>query len=130
MAGDINTLFCFCRKVGLYRDKPPIEMIEVKRRLDRAAHTHRPFFDEAHFLRYQEFMDVCFLTHTGAGSFAKLRVDPADYRQEYGTWEKEWDAAFVSDAADRSSRETVTSRHDALLTSFAVQMGTQRTEST
>lgn len=138
MAEDMNSIFCFFLRVGHYKDITPDGMIEIKRRVDRRAHTQRPFFDPAHQQRYLEFMDACFSTHTGVAQHAKIRADPARYRAEFARlltpWNDAWDQMFVSDlsadrgatdleTADEVTRRTVNESYEALMDSFSKEMG-------
>jgi hypothetical protein len=138
MSEDLNSIYCFLLRMGHYREIAPDEMIEIKRRVDRRAHTQRPFFDPAHQQRYLEFMDACFRTHTGVAQHAKIRADPARYRAQFAElrtpWNDAWDALFVRDlaadrraadpeAADRATRGVVDESYEALMDSFSTQMG-------
>ena len=138
MADDLNSLYCFFLRIGHYKEITPDEMIEIKRRVDRRAHTQRPFFDPAHQRRYLDLMDTCFRTHTGVGQTAKIRADPARYRAEFARlktpWNDAWDQMFVGDlaadrgtsdleAADKATRRDVNESYEALMDSFSTQMG-------
>ena len=138
MADDLNSIYCFFLRIGHYKEITPDEMIEIKRRVDRRAHTQRPFFDPAHQRRYLDLMDTCFRTHTGVGQTAKIRADPARYRAEFARlktpWNAAWDKMFVKDlAADRGTSDLeaaglatlqrVDQSYEALMDSFSTQMG-------
>ena len=138
MSEDLNSTYCFFLRIGHYKEITPDEMIEIKRRVDRRAHTQRPFFDPAHQRHYLDFMDTCFRTHTGVAQHAKIRADPSMYRAEFAElrtpWNNAWDPMFVDDlaadrgttdleAADRATRRVVDDSYEALMDSFSTQMG-------
>jgi hypothetical protein len=135
MAADLNSIYCFFQRVGHYKKIDPNKMLRIKRRIDRVAHTQRPFFDPAHHLHYLAFMDTCFDTHTGVAQNAKIRADPAKYEEEFASaWDSDWNSQFVVDLAtdrralpaddpDKVTQAVVHDRYEELVDSFSAQMG-------
>jgi hypothetical protein len=126
MAPNLNDLFCFFMLVGHFAEITPPDALGRKRALDRALHAHAPLFSHEFRARYEHFVGTCFLHFVGVAEPPQLRTSPVFQRTERGVavWRNEWDAMFApSDKA--SSTAEIASTYDALMTSFAEELGVQ-----
>lgn len=89
----INDIFCYCARIGRWKEFTPPEVIQKKRDADQRIHLSRPYFSAEFFDRYQEFIHSCFETFQGHGEDAKLKTDITEHRN-VRTWDPTWDLLF------------------------------------
>jgi hypothetical protein len=77
ITGDLNDVYSYFLYVGQWKDLSERDIIARKRRLDRTVYSYRPFFTDAFFGAYRDFMTAAFLETSGQwASDARLRTIP------------------------------------------------------
>lgn len=94
VAPRINDIFCYCMRVGNWKNPSPKDVIGWKREVDKKVHTYRPYFSPVFFTRFMEFMEACFATYQGHGVDAKLKTPLSEHKSAHDTWQSEWDDYF------------------------------------
>jgi len=93
---DLNDLYCYYNRFGNWKELTPPEMVQKKRKLDKKFHVYSHIFKEDILLEYKIFIQNCFITYTGWGNDAKLRMN-IDKRTDLPNWKIEWNELFVSE---------------------------------
>lgn len=101
IAPDINTLYCFYRWVGNWKEITPREVIQAKRRLDKIVNIYRAVLGEEFFERYKDFIGKLFVTWREPGEDAGIRAEiigPNGNRKTDAAyaWDPVWDSLFVT----------------------------------
>jgi len=94
IASSLNDLYCYYYRVGNWKEITPIEIITKKRILDKEFRIYSHIFKQDILVNYRAFIDNCFLTYTGAGNDAKIKMSLTK-RQNLPNWNSEWDKLFV-----------------------------------
>ena len=108
---DLNTLMCYMTFIGTWRDLSPVDVIELKRRLDRAFYCAAPLFSSDVLASYDAMMELTFVTFGDWGVDAHIRSSAYRRRQCWRgvgdqSWQREWDEFFeLSDTAAISAEE-------------------------
>jgi hypothetical protein len=119
----LNDLLCYFTYVGAWKDAVPLEMVKLKRQLDRIIHVNAPLFPPHVLTRYNEFIGSCFSTFTGWGKDAKLRTLNRRRREAAGdAWKPEWEQCFAPEAECVEPAE-IQAKYRALIASLAGELG-------
>lgn len=94
VAPRINDIYCYCMRVGAWKNISPKDVITWKREVDKKIHTYRPYFSPVFFTRFMELMDTCFATFQGHGIDAKLKSPLLEHKNAHDCWQSEWDNYF------------------------------------
>jgi len=94
VAPRINDIFCYCTRVGAWKNLSPHDVITWKREVDKKVHTYRPYFSQVFFTRFMELMTTCFATYQGHGVDAKLKTPILEHKFAHDSWQPEWDDCF------------------------------------
>ncbi len=123
LAPYLNDLLCYFTFVGCWKDLTPVEVVKLKRRIDRTVHVNAPLFSTEFLDRYYDFINLCYGTYSGWGQDAKLRT-LADRRRESAgtTWNEKWTDCFA-EVNDCSDPRIVKSSYIALMTCFSKELG-------
>lgn len=119
VAPKLNDVYCYCMRVGSWKDFSPKEVISWKRGIDKIIHTNRPYFSPEFFKCYQEFMDVCFAIYQGHGIDAKLMTPVAEHRSAHKNWLSEWDDCFHPSF---STEKEITSKYLSLQSQLSAEL--------
>jgi hypothetical protein len=96
IAEPLNDLMCYFTFIGSWKEPSPLEIVALKRSLDRTFHTLAPFFSVEVVHAYEAFMGHCFDTFGQWGEDARLKTSyhrrKAASRQ---TWQVEWRSMFT-----------------------------------
>lgn len=125
MAPKLNDLFAFFTLVGDFQDLTPPEAVGLKRELDRIFHANAPLFTPEFRDRYQDFLDVCYLTFTAARKPAQLRGSMAAQERERTTWEPDWNEMFAP-KDEQSEPLAIANAYDDMMDAFAASVGAPR----
>ena len=96
MAPQLNELMCYFMRIGAWKDRNPVGIVDLKRDLDKTAHIYAPLFSTRFLETYDVFMGKCFATERGAGKDAALRTELQHYCDAYVgedhscEWKQEW----------------------------------------
>lgn len=124
----LNDMMCYFLRIGGWKELSPVEVIDMKRDIDKDAHIYAPLFSPAFLDRYNEFMSLCFATFRGAGMDAALKAEANSYREAYvgldgeSTWQSDWDNCFV-EAEEASDRKDVGNGYRNLVGLIASELG-------
>jgi len=91
---ELNELYCYYHRVGTWKDKTPIEIIDIKRKIDKEFHVYAHIFKNDILKKYQTFIHNCFKTYTGWGNDAKLKMNLTK-RADLPNWDTTWNELFV-----------------------------------
>jgi hypothetical protein len=122
LAPSLNDLLCYFTFVGRWKDLTPVEVIKIKRRIDRIVHVNAWLFSSDFKNKYDIFIGYCYETYTGWGQDARLRTTSSRHRLSVGEgWDPKWDDCFSKDV--EADPETVRSAYRALMTQFSLELG-------
>lgn len=98
IAPDLNRMMCYLTFIGTWRDDSPLEIIELKRRLDANFHVVAPLFSPEVETAYRELMDLSFATFGLWGKDAVIRSGAYRRSQSWGRpgveWSPSWNELF------------------------------------
>jgi hypothetical protein len=98
IAGTANDLYCYFCYVGYWKELKPSDVIELKRKLDKAVYTNVPLFEPKFKELYDELMKILFEMFGDWGSDAKLRTHIGRRKRVAGeNWVLDWDGCFVDE---------------------------------
>ena len=90
----LNDLFCYFCYIGNWKEFSPIEIINLKRNLDKDVNIYSSLFSTGLTKKYNDFIGLCFDTFTGWGQDAKIK-SLYENRKLYGkSWENDWKKFF------------------------------------
>ena len=70
----LNDLYCYFSYIGNWKEITPIQIIDIKRNLDKTFYIYAALFSPEFQKLYFTFIHLCFETYVGAGKNAKLRT--------------------------------------------------------
>jgi hypothetical protein len=121
LASDLNDLLCYFTFVGCWKDLTPMDVVRLKRRIDKKIHLAAPLFSPSFFEYCMNFMNLCYAMFQGWGEDAKLRTTFDRRKQAAGSkWEPTWDACFSGDVSKPSD---VLIAYRAVMQSFSSEIG-------
>jgi hypothetical protein len=91
----VNDIFCYCLRVGSWKELKPPEAIARKRAADKLMHLNRPYFSSNFFLSYQRLIETCFEPFQGHGENAKIRSMAWEHKNVHANWDDSWDKHFL-----------------------------------
>lgn len=95
MAPGLNDILCYFTYVGSWRDTAPADIVQLKRKLDKAFHLASPLFSNDFFEAYKTFQECCFRTYMGWGQDPKLRTLYVRRQEALAeSWKTEWNTCF------------------------------------
>ncbi|MCU1582799.1 MAG: hypothetical protein JWO01_2187 [Microbacteriaceae bacterium] len=101
---DLNRLMCYITFIGAWRDISPLEIIQLKRRLDVEFYCAAPLFSAEVPVAYEALMSLSFKTFGGWGEDAKILTSSFRRRQAWSRedepWSAGWDALFAIEAGE------------------------------
>ena len=90
----LNDLVCYMTFIGGWQSMSPLDVIKLKRTLDKQFHCAAPLFSTDVSDTYSVFTDRCFKTFNLWGQDAKILSSA--YRRRGGLpWESSWDGYFA-----------------------------------
>lgn len=132
---DLNTLMCYMTFIGSWKDYSPLEIVELKRRLDQNFYCAAPLFSEPVRASYLSFEKVCFSTFGNWGSDARIRSGAYRRRQAWRRqpeWDPAWNSMFTK--ADETpilgtELEKIRSMYDQLIAALVQDLDITRARS-
>lgn len=124
----INDLYCYYMCVGNYKELTPIQIIDIKRKLDKKVYIYAPLFSREFIHTYNEFIHLCFQTYAGAGHDARLRTliehPMGGDRKKVSPvpWQEEWNRYFSGREACHPLEE-IRSSYKRLMSGFSKELG-------
>lgn len=98
----INDIYCYCKRIGSWKEMTPMDVIGRKRRADKAVHLSRPYFSHEFFQAYIDFTDSSFAMFQRQGADAKIRTSMTEHRNARHDWEIIWDCLLTDDFDEAS----------------------------
>jgi hypothetical protein len=95
IAPDLNDLLCYFTYVGCWKEMTPPEVVKRKRSVDRKLYLAQPLFPPTFFNAANDFMDLCFKTHSGWGRDARLRTNFKRRSAATQNWTAEYEVCFA-----------------------------------
>jgi len=119
----LNDLLCYFSFVGCWKDLTPVEVVKLKRKMDRIVHVNAPLFSKEFLNKYFDFINACYETYSGWGQDAKLRT-PWEYRREAAkdSWQVNWADCFA-DKDNCSTPQEIKSAYKSLMSCFSNELG-------
>ena len=123
VASQLNDLVCYYSYVGNWKELTPLNVIDLKRELDKKIHIAAPLFSERFLVLYFNFIHKCFATYSGWGRDALLRTG-LDKRIKTCEvpWELDWKDLF-SDEHDIEDPVTVREAYQEFMSHLTKELG-------
>jgi hypothetical protein len=124
----INDLYCYYMCVGNYKEFTPLQIIAIKRNLDKKVYIYAPLFSPDFIYSYNKFIHLCFLTYTGVGHDARLRTliehPMGGDRKKVSSfpWQTEWDVLFAR-KEQYSPLEEIDASYKRFMSRFSEELG-------
>lgn len=119
----LNDLLCYFTFIGCWKDLTPLEVIQLKRKIDRIAHINAPLFSKEFINRYYDFVNLCYSTYSGWGEDAKLLTFSERRKAAAGAlWDVKWTDCFAN-KSDCPDPQAVKSAYIALMSCFSKEIG-------
>lgn len=93
----LNDLLCYFTFIGCWKEMRPVDVIRLKRRLDRKIFLAAPLFPATFLQACMHFQRTCFQTYGGWGTEPKLRTKFVRRRDATAGWEQSDEACFSPD---------------------------------
>lgn len=122
----LNSLYCYCRWIGDWKETSPPEIVRMKRQTDKTVNVYRHLFDDRLYEAYNAFIHTVFQTYNDPGEDAKIRCQIVgklgDRRAHYtGDWKPGWDEMFaIGNVAPEGDVEAAYGR---LMAAFRASIG-------
>ncbi len=116
MGPKLNDLFCFYCYNGNWKEITPVDTLRLKKELDKDMQVHAPLFSEETSQKYQSFVQLCFVAHSGWEHEEKIKSLYDLRKDNMDTWTDEWIPYFDTNNVVDAIR--MKERYDALVESF------------
>ena len=127
----LNDIMCYFLQIGIWKEREPNEIIDMKRDIDKIAYIYAPLFSPLFLERYNEFMGICYAMFRGDGKDAQLRTEVGPYKQSYindddpdTVWKDEWDDCFTG-AEEASTKKEVGQGYKRIVDQIAIELGVE-----
>jgi len=118
----LNDLLCYFTFVGNWKTLTPLQVLELKRALDKKMHTVAPLFSPEFLTRYFDFINACFLPFQGWGVDAKIRSPQERHKEFFFGWDDAWGELFADDGQCEQLK-VVRDKYQLLMRDFATELG-------
>jgi hypothetical protein len=109
-------IMCFFLYTGNWVEISPVEILRLKRELDRDTNIYGPLFDEELVGKFQEFHQQCFISASGWEQDVKIK-SLYDLRVKHNMdWEEDW--AHYFDTNNVVEAIQLKEKYDKLIDSF------------
>jgi hypothetical protein len=90
----LNEILSFYCYIGNWKEITPMDVIRLKRELDKEINTYAPLFSDDISKKYSEFIQLCFISFSGWEHEEKIK-SLYELRQENNVeWNDDWIAFF------------------------------------
>jgi len=90
----LNDMLCFYCYVGNWKELSPLDIVQIKRELDKEINIYAPLFSDNLLNNYNEFINLCFESFTGWGNNAKIKSKYGHRQDHYIGWDSDWEKCF------------------------------------
>ncbi len=116
MGPKLNDLYCFYCYNGNWKEITPMDIVRIKKEMDKDMNTHAPLFSDELSKKYTGFVQLCFVAHSGWEHEEKIKSH-YELRQANNTaWNEDWIPYFDTNNVVDAIR--MKERYDELLDSF------------
>jgi hypothetical protein len=116
----INDIVSFLCYTGNWNEFTPMDIMQLKRELDKDIQSSIPLFSENLSKQYNSLMQYCFVTYTGWEHNEKIKSLYALRQQNNPAWNDDWIPFF--DTKNVVEGVKVKERHDELLAYFTREL--------
>ena len=112
----LNDIFCFYCYNGNWKEITPIDIVRLKKELDKDINVSTPVFSNDISEKYNEFMRLCFVSFSGWEHEEKIK-SLYELRQEHNVeWKDDWIEFFDTNNVIEATK--LKERYNALIDSF------------
>lgn len=122
MMPKLNDILCYFNQYGTYKDYTPLEIIKLKRELNKTFYTNKSFLPKSLQKEYIKFIDtLCFEPYGGSWD-SRLRMNAVYNRRGYieqhgdSLWNEQWNKKLFT--GEKSDRITISKSYDKIMTLF------------
>jgi hypothetical protein len=116
MGPKLNDLFCFYCYNGNWKEITPMDVIRIKKELDKEINTHAPLFSDDLGKKYTGFVQLCFVAHSGWEHEEKIKSHYEIRQESNAEWKEDWIPYFDTNNVVDAIR--MKERYDELIESF------------
>lgn len=121
IAPSLNDLLCYFSFIGCWKDLSPIEVVRLKRVLDKKIYLAAPLFSPQFYSACMDFMNLCYETYSGWGEDAKLKTKFERRKKAAGSkWQADWENAYSIMPSDPVA---IRKAYQALMQCFSEEIG-------
>lgn len=88
---DLLGFFCY---TGNWKEFTPMDIMQLKRELDKEITTNTPIFSDDLHERYDAFVRLCFVAHAGWEHQEKIKSQYVMRKEHIPDWNEEWNQFF------------------------------------
>ncbi|MDD2774425.1 MAG: hypothetical protein PHU06_00570 [Gallionella sp.] len=122
LAPQFNDLMCYFTYVGCWKELNPLDVVALKRKLDKKIHLASPLLSPTFFEVCQKFQSLCFETYTGWGQDARLKTQFQRRKEARKDWIEEWELCFSGSEACTNPQE-IKAAYANIMKLFAEDIG-------
>lgn len=101
LAPHFNDLLCYFTYVGCWKELSPMEVVSLKRKMDKKIYLAAPLFSYEFQKTCENFQNLCFETYGDWGTDARLKTDFSRRQQAQALeWMPEWNECFSDNVTD------------------------------
>lgn len=112
----LNDILCFMNYTGNWKDLTPLDIMRLKRELDKEMNISAPLFSEDLLKKYNSFMQVCFVSHSGWEHEEKIKSQYVLRQEQDPNWLEDYIPYFDTNNVVEGIK--VKERYDELMAGF------------
>lgn len=116
MGPRLNDLLCFFSYTGNWQELTPMNIMDIKRELDKYMSSHTALLSDELIAGYNGFMQVCFVAFSGWEQEEKIKSQYVLRQEQQPKWDDSWIPFF--DTKNVLEGTVVKARYDELMTCF------------
>ncbi len=117
----LNDILSFFSYTGNWKELSPVDIMRLKRELDKEININTPHFSDDLNNKYNSFMQLCFVAHSGWEHEEKIKT-LYELRQENNPeWDDDWIPYFDTNNVVEGIK--LKERYDELLEYFKKELG-------
>ena len=121
---DLLGYFCY---TGNWKELTPLDIMQLKRDLDREITINTPLFSDDLHERYDAFIRLCFVAHSGWEHKEKIKSQYQLRKEHNPEWKEEWGPFFDGNNVVEGIK--VKERYDELMEYFKEEVNIRVTSS-
>lgn len=116
MATKIYDILCFYLYTGNWVEITPVDVIKLKRELEKETNIYAPLFSDELIVMIQEFNRLCFITPSGWEQDVKIKSQYEQREEHNLEWEDNWYRYFDTNNVVEATK--MKEKYDDLMESF------------